>query len=150
MPTFERKGRSYQSPLASIETARQNALSIDFSDEPPVVPKQTGTWTLSIDIETWYHILIGHHSSNVGTAGYIQTFLVIVLSVRRLVNSIMMHNKCYDYRCRKVSLQGRLVMYLQTEMVMMSFGSMMSHAQTSGAFSDVETAKQKRHTRIFR
>ena len=47
----KRAGRTKRA-LASIETARQNALSIDFSDEPPVVPKQTGTWTLSMDIET--------------------------------------------------------------------------------------------------
>ena len=47
----KRAGRT-QRKLVTIEQARLNRLDIDFVQDPPIVPNQTGVWTLTVDIET--------------------------------------------------------------------------------------------------
>ena len=85
----EQRANRTKRALASIEEARSNGLSIDFSEEPPVRPKQTGVWTLTVDVETLARILTGHHFSNRELAGRFPNILtdnVVGIEATKLFN----------------------------------------------------------------
>ena len=74
-------------------TGEAQWLTIDFTDEPPVQPVQTGTWTLSVDIDTLVPFIDWTRSFNRGN--WQDDSLIssrILSSESKPQNSLMMHN----------------------------------------------------------